>query len=99
MADNNHSQQSASGAARGKEQLVFYTTVGCHLCEQAQAIYTAVLNPAFFTVEVVDIADDDALVERYGTRIPVILQKATGRELGWPFDPMKLVDFLGGDQE
>ncbi len=31
----------------------------------------------------VDIASDDALVERYGLRIPVIRQGS--RELDWPF--------------
>lgn len=80
--------------AEQKEQLVFYTTLGCHLCDQAKAIYQATLNPVFFAVEEVDIADDDALVERYGVRIPVILQKHSGRELGWPFGPQELVEFL-----
>lgn len=81
-----------------KEQLVFYTTAGCHLCDQAKAVYQATLNPEFFQVEEVDIADDDALVERYGVRIPVILQQRTGRELGWPFGPAELVEFLSATE-
>lgn len=80
-----------------KEHLRFYTTAGCHLCEQAKAIYQATLNPAFFAVEEVDIADSDALIECYGTRIPVLQQKLSGRELGWPFGPQELVEFLSGN--
>ena len=35
-------------------------------------------------VAVVDIADDEALLARYGTRIPVLACR--GREIGWPFN-------------
>lgn len=77
-----------------KQTLNFYTTLGCHLCEQAQALYQQVLNPAFFDINVIDIADDDELMERYGTRIPVIQQTANKRELGWPFDAQTLIEFL-----
>ena len=80
-----------------KEHLLFYTTVGCHLCDQAKAIYQATLNPDFFWVETVDIANSDALIERYGVRIPVIRHEPSGRELGWPFGPEELVEFLGGN--
>ena len=30
--------------------------------------------------------DDDALVERYGVRIPVLKEVSKDVELGWPFD-------------
>ena len=43
---------------------------------------------------VVDIADDDQLIERYGTRIPVLRRMDTGAELGWPFDAAQLLTFL-----
>lgn len=48
-------------------------------------------------VEVVDISDDDALVERYGVRIPVLAYvDSAGRtqELGWPFQPDQLMRFI-----
>lgn len=62
---------------------ILYTTLGCHLCEQAKAVLDNFEN---ITYEMVDIADDDALVERYGIRIPVVKEKEGEREIGWPFD-------------
>lgn len=77
-----------------KEHLVFYTTLGCHLCDDAKAIMSATLNPDFFDIQIQDIADDDGLIELYGTRIPVIKRVRDSAELGWPFDPHQLVEFL-----
>ena len=71
--------------------LTLYTTLGCHLCEHAEAILEAgghVFQPK-------DIADDLDLMERYGVRIPVVRDGA-GRELGWPFDGTQLEAFLSG---
>jgi hypothetical protein len=34
----------------------------------------------------VDVADDDALFERYGERVPVLLRPDLEVELSWPFD-------------
>ncbi|HOW76563.1 MAG TPA: glutaredoxin family protein [Candidatus Competibacteraceae bacterium] len=62
--------------------LLLYTTSGCHLCEQAEALLQSVGAP----VETVEIADDEALLERYGVRIPVLRHRETGGELDWPFD-------------
>jgi hypothetical protein len=74
--------------------LTLYTTEGCHLCEAAQALLVA-RRQAQPTLawEAVDIANDDALFERYGWSIPV-LRRADGRELAWPFDAKALADFL-----
>ena len=65
-----------------KLTLLLYTTSGCHLCEQAEAL----LQSAGAPVETVEIADDEALLERYGVRIPVLRHRETGGELDWPFD-------------
>lgn len=59
-----------------------YSTSGCHLCEEAQRLVYATLG---FSVEEVDIADDEQLLERYGIRIPVLKRTDTGVEIGWPF--------------
>jgi hypothetical protein len=40
----------------------------------------------------VEISDDDALMERYGIRIPVL--RVADAELGWPFDAARLEQFL-----
>ncbi len=65
-----------------KLTLLLYTTSGCHLCEQAETL----LQSAGASVEMVEIADDEALLERYGVRIPVLRHAQTDRELDWPFD-------------
>lgn len=71
-------------------KLLLYGTTGCHLCEQAEAILHAIGVRA----EPVDIAEDDALLERYGIRIPVVRRPDNDTELGWPFDATALRRFL-----
>lgn len=77
-----------------KETLLFYTTAGCHLCDVARQVYQSILSPEFFEVQEVDVADEDALIERYGTRIPVMRRLKDDTELNWPFDQQALMDFL-----
>jgi hypothetical protein len=66
-----------------KPNLVLYTTLGCHLCEQAEALILAAVGA---TVRPVEITDDTELLERYSIRIPVLRRWDTGEELDWPFD-------------
>jgi hypothetical protein len=76
--------------------LYLYTTMGCHLCEQAEQLLQPVLMHANrlrqesglvpFLLQPVDIADEPALVERFGVRIPVLCIQGGAVELGWPFD-------------
>jgi hypothetical protein len=41
--------------------------------------------------------DGDAELEmRYGERVPVLRDDASGRELGWPFDAAALRAFVAG---
>lgn len=70
------------------------STLGCHLCDDAAEILVQVMDPARYVVDIVDIADDDILVEKYGVRIPVLVDEASGAELGWPFDHQALFSFL-----
>lgn len=71
---------------------ILYGTLGCHLCDDAEALLAPLLpsvSAAIGTdceIECIDIADDDALLERYGTRIPVLRRITDDVELGWPFD-------------
>lgn len=74
--------------------LLLYTTEGCHLCEQAEAL----LQTVDVAVKRVDIADDDGLFHRYGTRIPVLQRSDTGQELAWPFDDAAVGRFLVGSK-
>ncbi len=75
-------------------ELIFYTTSNCHLCELAEALLVNTPMPEPIPVDVVDIAQSEALVERYGTRIPVLHRQDTGEELGWPFTQAQLLTFL-----
>ena len=71
-------------------KLLLYGTRHCHLCEQAGAL----LEAAGMTAEYVDIATDDALLEKYRIRIPVLLRDDNRAELGWPFDAQALRRFI-----
>lgn len=71
-----------------------YGTSDCHLCELALAmILEEPCSRKDVLIAEVDIANSDALFERYGIRIPV-LQHPDGRELNWPFARSQLRDFL-----
>ena len=74
--------------------LTLYHTLGCHLCEQAEALIDPVLSARSLSWELVDIADDDVLLEQYGMRIPVLKRRCDGAELGWPFDAASLTAWL-----
>ena len=75
-------------------QLFLYTTLGCHLCEQAEAIAVPLCQQAGLALTEVEIADSDTLLERYGVRIPVVRLESTDAELGWPFDTPQLQVYL-----
>ena len=76
--------------------LTLYGTEGCHLCDEAERLLLQWLThrPKRFELVTVDIVGDEALYERYGVRIPVILHPDSGRESGWPFDMRALDVFL-----
>ncbi|RYG00221.1 MAG: glutaredoxin family protein, partial [Chitinophagaceae bacterium] len=57
----------------------------CHLCEHAKAILWPLLSHYHFRLKEVDIAADDKMIEKYGTRIPVLGAENNSTELNWPF--------------
>lgn len=69
-------------------------TRGCHLCDEAEKLVQAAARARRFDWRYVDIAEDDALLARYGERIPVL--RAGERELGWPFGLLDLLRLVGG---
>lgn len=75
------------------QSLVMLTTSGCHLCDVAQALLLE--RHPHVRLTKVDIAMDDALIERYGSRIPV-LRAGNGGELDWPFNAAALQAWLAG---
>ncbi len=70
------------------------TTAGCHLCDEAVAVLQQVLRAGEAEVDLVDIVYDPQLMERYAVRIPVLVDRKGGRELGWPFNAQQLRQFL-----
>lgn len=66
-------------------QLKLFVTAGCHLCDLALLEINAVKSTRAFSVQQIEIGDDELLVSDYGVRIPV-LQFPDGKELNWPFD-------------
>jgi hypothetical protein len=73
--------------ARGLE---LYRSEYCHLCEDAKVV----MSQAGVVATAIDIGDSDALIERYGSRIPVLRRVDTGAELAWPFEIERLRCFL-----
>lgn len=75
-------------------KLYFYTTLGCHLCEEALLLLRNAGLTHQFELVSVEISDDEKLMELYGIRIPVILNKDNEQELCWPFDRERLERFF-----
>ncbi|MBV1883204.1 MAG: glutaredoxin family protein [Pseudomonadales bacterium] len=80
--------------------LDFYTTLGCHLCEDALLLLHEANLAHPFELNSVEISEDHQLLERYGIRIPVVAKRVDGikrhsaEELSWPFDKHQLNQFL-----
>ncbi len=64
------------------KQLSLYSTSHCHLCELA---YVLAIKEPNISVNVIDIAEDELLLAKYGVRIPVLQRQDTEMELNWPF--------------
>ncbi len=76
----------------------FYTTAGCHLCENAWQVITEVHaeNPQlqqFISLQQIDIATSDSLIEQYAVRIPVV-RGSHEQDLAWPFDHQAYINFV-----
>jgi hypothetical protein len=74
------------------KQLFLYSTSHCHLCESAQALLAN--HNHIFTLNIIDIAENETLLAQYGSRIPVLVSVDNASELNWPFDEIKLKEFL-----
>ncbi len=65
-------------------RLTLFTTEGCHLCDEAHELLLTAADTYPVQIVLREIGDDDALVARYGIRIPVV-QFPDLDELDWPF--------------
>jgi len=73
---------------------ILYGTSACHLCEIAEALIESARLAQSFKLLKTDIAEDDALISQYGTKIPVLYCKKSKQSLEWPFDETQLNHFL-----
>lgn len=73
--------------------LTLYTTLGCHLCTQVEALLSALVNQPV-TLKRVEISEQAALIERYGELIPVVMD-SQGRELIRGFEVARMSNWLG----
>lgn len=75
-------------------ELLLYTTSHCHLCEQAEKLLVQLSGAYALHWQNIEIADDDILLSRYGTRIPVLKIKHKTTELDWPFSAEEVIEFI-----
>ena len=71
---------------------ILYSSEGCHLCEDALALCTPLINNKALAIK--DIVDDETLVALYGVHIPVLMHVDTKKELFWPFSSQDVITFL-----
>jgi hypothetical protein len=70
--------------------LILYQRDDCKLCDEAVALLARARVPDFESIWI----DGDAELEaRYGERVPVLRDAASGQELAWPFDAVALRAF------
>lgn len=70
-----------------------FGTLGCHLCEVAEAVLVPFVEHGLL-VELVDIVENETWVDQYSLRIPVLRRSDNGAELDWPFEAEQVVSFL-----
>ena len=74
------------------QSIVLYERAGCHLCDEVRALLDAILGQGLY--KRVDIDTDDALVLRYGFRVPVVSVDGVDR-LEAPMTEGELRSLLG----
>ncbi len=75
-------------------RLILYSTDHCTACGQALDLLLSMPDLRGLSVQVVDIAQDDDLLERLGERIPVLGLLNGALELAWPFDRNAVLAWL-----
>jgi glutaredoxin len=54
-------------------RLTLYSKPGCHLCDEMKEVIDTVAARIPLTMDVIDVSTDQALTDRYGLEIPVLL--------------------------
>ena len=81
-------------------EVVLYTRVGCHLCDEAKEQIHGLRKQAAFTFREVDIDLDPELRERYHEEVPVIFIDGK-KAFKYRIDPRQFLKRLraGGESE
>lgn len=56
-------------------ELNLYGRHNCHLCEDMQAELEKFSSVLDFTLKIIDIGEDSALINAYGTKVPVLMHE------------------------
>lgn len=75
-------------------QLNLYSTTHCHLCEQATDLLDSLSEQYDIRWVNIEITEDLALLERYGSKIPVLKRQNNNAELAWPFTSQQIEIFI-----
>jgi predicted DCC family thiol-disulfide oxidoreductase YuxK len=76
-----------------EKKITLISGPNCHLCDQAKAMLYPLLEVKNIQLNELNVRDDAALFEQYGTRIPVVFF-ADGREKGWPFTTAQIARMI-----
>lgn len=76
-----------------RPKIILLSTEHCSLCEQALELLFSMPELRGLALNVLDVAEDDRLLRRYGERLPVL--QVAGYELDWPFDREQISAVLG----
>jgi Glutaredoxin-like domain (DUF836) len=74
------------------KKLNLYSTSHCHLCDLAHSLLMSFSDD--IALKIIDIAEDEALLDTYSLRIPVLQRQDTQAELHWPFTTTEIIHFL-----
>lgn len=69
---------------------IFYHTLACHLCDDAEAV----LKSSGLEYSKLDIVEDETLVDQFGEMIPVLLHVPSNQYIAWPFDLQLMTEFI-----
>jgi len=72
-------------------RFILYGSEGCHLCGIAEQLLGGVPQLVEAGCELIDIAFDDKLVARFGSRIPVLFDQQQQIYIDWPFQQAEIV--------
>ena len=82
---------------------ILYSTLGCHLCDQAEQLITPLMAYFQLSSQRLDISAPDhklsdqsaeQLIARFGEQIPVLGVTFSQLTLAWPFDQAAVLQFI-----